>query len=122
MISKNSIILALSGALFANLITGCSSQHDQIKLYFSCMYVAEQLEKPEAGEIIRQKLMKYVEEEQIPMYSDKDMVFMMDEIRNEDLKEYRYGAKALIDHYNSSDCMDLHEQEEFSVLKELGLF
>ncbi|MDO4896227.1 MAG: hypothetical protein Q3971_02585 [Moraxella sp.] len=113
------VFLCLTAVICMGLLSACSSERGVIKAHFSCMYVASQLDKPEAAAIVARKMKDYAVQNNIPPLSDREMMFLRDEVVNDDLQIHRYGVEALVNEYNSSKCMKLHEQEKFDVEKEL---
>lgn len=101
------------------ILSACTSHQDVIKAHFSCAYVASQLGKTEAEEIVLRKMNNYAIEHNLPQLSARDGMFLYREVVTDDLQVHRYGMEALIDEYNSSKCMKLHEQEKFDIKKEL---
>lgn len=100
-----------------SLTSGCTSREDDLKVFFACSMAAKSLDQYEASRKISKKMEAYITENNIEG-SARDAMELADEVRN-DLNLYELNMQGkmetFLDIFNSSDCMELHEQEEISL-------
>ena len=109
---KKLVLIALTGLLF-----GCSSEHDDLKTFMECGITANQLEQGAALKMISQKMEQYTKEKNI-QGSARDAMYLGQEVRDEmnlEGQSFEGQIETLIDIYNSSKCVKLHEQPEIDV-------
>jgi lipoprotein len=109
---KKLVLIALTGLLF-----GCSSEHDDLKTFMKCGIAANQLEQGAALKMISQKMEQYTKEKNI-QGSARDALYLGQEVRDEmnlEGQSFEGQIETLIDIYNSSKCVKLHEQPEIDV-------
>ncbi|UOP00378.1 hypothetical protein [Kingella potus] len=113
---KKLALIALMGLLVA-----CSAEHDDLKTFMKCGIAAKQLEQSTALEVIWRKMEQYTKEKNIQASAHDAMYLDLgQEIRDEmnlEGQSFEGQVETLIDIYNSSECVKLHEQPEFPPLR-----
>ncbi|AZN33313.1 MULTISPECIES: hypothetical protein [unclassified Pseudoalteromonas] len=99
-------------------LSGCSEFDDEAMTFLRCGIAANELDQHQAIDRINDKMGLFFKEEKLYI-SSRDASYMGAEIRNEEMQLYRKNALAqyatLVEVYNSSECVDLHEGEEINI-------
>ncbi|SEI13681.1 hypothetical protein SAMN05660691_04117 [Rheinheimera pacifica] len=109
--------LALFYIFFVVTLSSCSFVDGEIKSFLKCGLAANQLGEHQAVEMISSKMKAYVNEEKIEG-SARYVMELGQEVRDE-LDLYSKGLErqeyTLAKIYNSSKCLDMHEQEKIDM-------
>ncbi|MFZ1569236.1 MAG: hypothetical protein WAT29_10505 [Thiolinea sp.] len=120
MISKFKLIKSnlIGLAVLSATLSGCSFVEDDLRMFARCGIAANQLDKPDASYKISKKLEEYIKENDV-QGSAGDAMFLTEDVKNEELKLYEKTTEGqiytLVKVYNSSECQDIHEQDEISM-------
>jgi len=99
-------------------LSGCRFVEDDLRMFARCGIAAHQLDKRDASFKISKKLKEYIKENNVEGSAGYTMS-LVEDIKNEELKLYEKSTEGqiytLVKVYNSSECQDIHEQDEISM-------